>query len=130
MKGRKNQMTAVLIGLLLFGLYLVMSKREGFNSDSPSSIRNGTVVLFYTDTCPHCTNLKPVWDQVTAKYGSKVKAINCTDPDSTVKAAMDSFNVTGMPAIYCKNSTGAVSEYSGDRSLQDLSAFIDQCSSS
>lgn len=122
-------MSMVVIGLLLLGLFMLMTRKEGFNSDSPSSIKNGTVVLFYTDTCPHCTNLKPVWDQITAKYGSKVKAINCTTPDTTVKAAMDSFNVTGMPAIYCKNSTGVVSEYSGDRSLQDLSSFIDQCTS-
>jgi thiol-disulfide isomerase/thioredoxin len=129
---RKTDNTLLLVGLLCVAAFLVYKfyNREGFNSDSPSSITNGTVVLFYSKTCGHCSKLEPVWDQITAKYGSKVLAIDCTTPTASVTAAMNKYSVTAYPTILCINATGNATPYTGDKTLADLSSFIDQCTSS
>jgi hypothetical protein len=131
-RNRKTGNTLLLVGLLCVAAFLVYKfyNREGFNSDSPSAIKNGAVVLFYSKTCSHCSKLEPVWDQITNKYGTKVLSIDCTNPTASTTAAMNKYSVTAFPTIVCINSMGNATPYTGDKTVTDLSSFIDQCTSS
>lgn len=82
-----------------------------------------TLIKFYAPWCPHCTNLKPILEELVEKFDHKdfkVGAVNCD------KHQMDGLvEIEGYPTLYfVKRSTGHLIKYDGPRDIEHLSKFI------
>lgn len=75
------------------------------------------IVLYYTDSCPHCINFKPVWKSFVSKNMSlpvKFREVDCEKEEA---------DVDGVPTVmYYEN--GKEEEYRGTRTRKGLEEFI------
>lgn len=82
------------------------------------------LVEFYAPWCGHCKQLAPIYDKLGEKY---------KDNDDIVIAKMDStgneledIKIQGFPTIKLfKKETNEMIDYSGERTLEGMSKFID-----
>jgi thiol-disulfide isomerase/thioredoxin len=121
-----DKWTVVLLLAIIFGCAFVVKffgLQENFNSDSPDELNNKLIVV-YSPNCGHCKALAVVWDELTAKYGSEVKAINATDPAN--RAFLDSAKIGGYPYIARVDANGNMEEYKGERTTAAISKFFEQ----
>lgn len=82
------------------------------------------VILFKAEWCGHCTQFIDTWQ--TLQKNIKNPNIKFTTYEQTNKKHKEEFttyNVTGFPTIKIKIGE-TVTEYTGDRSLEDLTQFI------
>lgn len=83
---------------------------------------NTAIVMLYTHTCPHCINLKPIYEKMApllVQEGIQVCAINVAHQR---KAAIE-YQVKGVPSIrLIHNSTKH--EYKGRRSEEEIMNWI------
>jgi len=85
----------VLFGIFILSviLYQFVPKQEGLQDDF-------TGLMFFTiDQCGHCTKLKPTIEKLKENYGSKIKDVDCSDPDSVTKALMEKYSIKQYPTI-------------------------------
>jgi len=106
-----------------------------FGQDAPSDVvvlttanfkenmaKGDWLVEFYAPWCGHCKKLAPTLDQLATTLKGKV---NIGKVDCTVETDLqDAFGVPGYPTLkfITKNE---VYEYSGDRSFENLVAFVE-----
>jgi len=87
------------------------------------------LVDFYAPWCGHCQDLAPVLDELSGKYKERAEAgegpnVTVAKVDCTVEDALkERFNIDGYPTIKLFKGGKSIS-YTGDRSLQDLEAFV------
>lgn len=81
------------------------------------------LVEFYAPWCGHCKQLAPIYDQLGEKYA---------DQDDIVIAKMDSTanelehtKIQSFPTLKLYKKDGEVVDYSGARSLESLTVFVD-----
>lgn len=88
------------------------------------------MVLFHMSGCGPCGAFMPTWDEFTRRfnglYGVHIVKIN--GPEN--REITNQFNVSGFPSVmFCphgiSNPSTAI-EYTGNRSLADLEAFLKQ----
>lgn len=99
---------------------------------SPSfdhAISNGvTIVKFFAPWCGHCKRLVPTWDELAGKYVGnkdvKVAKVDCTLTDNKDLCAEQ--EVDGFPTIFIYKDGEKITEYNGNRSLDDLVNFINR----
>jgi len=97
------------------------------NFDSVIDGSKGALVEFFAPWCGHCKKLAPDWETLGASFdGSKDVVIGKVDADAH-KDLGNRFDVHGYPTIkwFPKGST-TPEDYSGGRSLEDLTAFVTQ----
>ena len=89
-----------------------------------------SIVLFYTDWCPHCSDTKPVWNELGEKAAFfDVCAFNCEKYDdhfNKIQQANPTF-VAGYPTIWIYQGGTPIKEYDGPR---DVGSLIKQCMNS
>jgi thioredoxin-like negative regulator of GroEL len=76
------------------------------------------VVDFWSPTCPHCVNYKPVFEDVASTYGDRVlvAAVNVNDaPESS-----DAYNIQPMPATVFLVNGREVLRVEGEMSKEEL----------
>jgi thiol-disulfide isomerase/thioredoxin len=86
-----------------------------------------TLYLFKTDWCPHCKQIKPMWDKFVEDNenkefnGYKVQyvTIDCDQDPSTA----DKFNIKGYPTIKL-DVRGEVIEFQGKPDEEALNQFL------
>jgi len=84
---------------------------------------------FYMEKCPHCVNFNPIWKalekEVTAKkYNITLKKYDLSADENAEKVA--EYNINSAPTIILSGATkGDHTEYSGERSVPALIAFIE-----
>ncbi len=95
---------------------------EGFYADT--EVAKPDLVLFYVDWCPHCKEVKPMFEQLKAKYPERVKMMNAEDPANVEMAKK--YKVEAYPTIMMigSNIENGALEYSGDRSMESIEAFL------
>lgn len=87
-----------------------------------------TIVKFFAPWCGHCKRLAPTWDDLATKFignlNVKVAKVDCTLSDN--KELCSSQEVDGFPTIFLYKNGDKVTEYNGNRSLDDLVNFVNR----
>ncbi|CAE6365890.1 unnamed protein product [Rhizoctonia solani] len=99
-------------------------------ADFASSISKGLwLVEFYSPYCPHCKRFAPTWDKVAKEKaplegisGFTMAQVNCIAQGDLC----NSNQVTGYPQVILFKEGEKIEEYSGDRTPDDLSSWIDK----
>lgn len=91
-----------------FGKTDYYANREHMPKDANSN-KTATLMLFYTDWCPHCTSAKPEWEALKEQYdGKSINGYNmmfvehdCTNANDSPKMTelMNQYGVEGYPTI-------------------------------
>jgi len=85
-------------------------------------------VEFYATWCGHCKRLAPIWTQLGEKYApikDKLMIAKLDVPENDLPASLP-FRVQGFPTLKFKPAGGReFIDYEGDRSLENLVAFIE-----
>lgn len=127
---------AIVIGifLLLSGSFASASivlgnntKSDGYSSYGGGNSGQGQLVLFYTDWCGYCKDLKPIWAKLQKEFGSTLVSVDA-DKHSFLKK---SYGVRGYPSIYwcpkgASNSATIAEQYNGSRDEESIRDFINQ----
>ncbi|CAG9772659.1 unnamed protein product [Ceutorhynchus assimilis] len=92
-------------------------------------IKSGvTFVDFYSPWCGHCKRLAPTWEQLGKKYedkeGVKIGKVDCTVTEN--REFCNEQEIEGFPSLFLYKDGQKISEYSGNRELEDLSDFVDK----
>ncbi|KAG8688702.1 hypothetical protein FRC11_004943 [Ceratobasidium sp. 423] len=99
-------------------------------ADFTSSISKGLwLVEFYSPYCPHCKRFAPTWDKVAKEKAPLVDISGFTMAQVNCIAQGDLCNsngVTGYPQVMLFQDGKKLEEYSGDRTHDDLSSWIDK----
>lgn len=87
-----------------------------------------TIVKFFAPWCGHCKRLVPTWNDLAGKYvgnrNVKVAKVDCTLADN--KELCSQQEVDGFPTIFIYKNGDKITEYNGNRSLDDLVNFINR----
>lgn len=87
-----------------------------------------TIIKFYAPWCGHCKRLVPTWDELATKYvgnkNVKIAKVDCTLSDN--KDLCSTQEVDGFPTIFIYRNGDKVTEYNGNRSLEDLVNFVNR----
>jgi len=87
-----------------------------------------TFVKFFAPWCGHCKRMGPTWDELAAKFvgtsGVKIAKVDCTLAES--KEVCSDQDVNGFPTIFIYKDGEKITEYSGNRSLDDLFEFVNR----
>jgi len=98
------------------------------NEDDPQSIMNSdkpTMVFFYAPWCGHCQRAKPEFQKLMQQARGRAHMIDC----DAHKEIAQQHDIQGFPTIrYYPNGprNGNGQEYQGDRSAEDMLAFMSQ----
>ena len=101
-----------------------MNKKEHFNEHKK------TLLFFYADWCPHCTNFKPeVLKFKQQNEANKQLEVKMLEESACPPELMKKHNVRGFPTVVLVTVDGAGQEradtYNGERSSEGLQHFID-----
>ena len=116
----------VLFVILIFSIVynMVSTTYETFNNVATSNINTGKkFVLFYTETCPHCTAMLNDWNTAAKKVNTgtqKMIKINCTKN----KDVANMYNVTSYPTMLLLSNGKLVSVYTGSRNASDFENYV------
>jgi thiol-disulfide isomerase/thioredoxin len=92
-------------------------------TDKPYSL-----VFFYMDSCPHCVDFKPVWEEFVGSIGNMPYASKlCTASVSANNDAMTSkYNVQGFPTVLLinNNSSAKPVKFVEERTIEKLYQFV------
>lgn len=85
-----------------------------------------TFVKFFAPWCGHCKRMAPTWDELALKFVGnhlvKIAKVDCTLSDN--KELCSQQEVNGFPTILIYKDGSKLSEYNGNRSLDDLYEFV------
>lgn len=83
------------------------------------------LILAYSDSCPHCRNFKPIWNQFKNKYQNviDIREVDTQNPKEA-KIAQE-LGVRSIPKIYLLNN-GKKHVFEGERNLANLEKFVKQ----
>ena len=103
--------------------YLNLHNEKEIND---SIIASGNfVILYYSDMCGHCIQLKPTWNKLCDSIKNKkdITIINVEANNFERLPEKYKKNIEGYPTII-KYSRGKKIEYNGTREFADLKKFI------
>ena len=88
--------------------------------------RDNFVILYYSDMCGHCIQLKPIWNKLcnSIKNNNSVIIVNVEYNNIKYLRAKYKKNIMGFPTIIKYSRGKKHSEYSGRRELKDMKKFI------
>jgi thiol-disulfide isomerase/thioredoxin len=81
------------------------------------------LMLFKADWCGHCTKFKSTWEHISKVYKNKFNFV-VYDAD-TQKENFEEYKVDAFPTLLAKNGNNVIT-YNGDRSMEDLTNFLQQ----
>ena len=83
-----------------------------------------TIVLVYTETCPHCISYMPIWKKLCATPGRKANMISM--PASTYQQTplSEKKQVTGVPSVLHVDQSGHITEIMDPRNMSTMTNTI------
>ena len=118
---------------VIYGLVLVMVLAFGYfvrRSGSVQGFQGGvdTFGLYYANWCPHCKDVKPIFDQWGASKGSvqvggKTVFVKMFE-ESADKDKMSGKPVRGFPTFLLEKSDGTIVECNEDRTPEGWMKFL------
>lgn len=94
---------------------------------SPNNLSNTPFVLyyFYSQSCPHCINFAPAWNEIVNRLknikGLSIRTVDTNKPENEKLAFY--YNITGSPTVILVTPDNTL-EYSGNRSASDVYNFV------
>jgi len=85
-----------------------------------------SLVKFFAPWCGHCKRLAPTWEELAKKFVDNSE-VNIVKVDCTLEVNKQLCNdeeVDGFPSVFLYKNGKKISEYNGNRSLEDLQDFI------
>lgn len=103
--------------------YLNLHNKKEVNDSIISG--NNVVILYYSDMCGYCIQLKPTWDKLCNSIKNKkdIIVVNVEANNFEHLPAKYKKNIDGYPTII-KYSKGKKSQYEGNREYADMKKFI------
>lgn len=99
-------------------------------ADFDTSISKGLwLVEFYSPYCPHCKRFAPTWDKVAKEKAplAEISGFTMAQVDCIAQGDVCHSNkVTGYPQVMLFQDGKKITEYSGDRTPDALSSFVDK----
>jgi thiol-disulfide isomerase/thioredoxin len=85
---------------------LFHANREN-ETDSSTTNKTATLMLFYVDWCPYCKTAKPEWEALKEEYEGKnvngyiihFAEYNCTNETAEINQLMDKYSIEGYPTV-------------------------------
>ncbi|KAL5559636.1 hypothetical protein UlMin_035847 [Ulmus minor] len=81
---------------------------------------------FYAPWCGHCKKLAPILDEVSVSYESDPDVVIAKLDATANDIPTDTFDVQGYPTLYFRSASGNLSQYDGDRTKEEIIAFIEK----
>jgi len=94
--------------------------KVGGLADYKLAAEAGGPLMYYSPSCPHCTNAAPKWAAMAAATG-KAYAVNVQDANCQRAGLCD--NVAAVPKLVYLNSSGESDEYAGPMTVEGLKAW-------
>jgi thioredoxin-related protein len=134
-----------LVAVAGFAVYWWMNKRndckvkkEGFSDDAIESSEHlntcdktkskYTIMFFHMDTCPHCKDFEPAWNQFEsyAQTNDMLSRTLCaTRVSADDRDTCRKFKIQGFPTVFLvNNKSGDKTEFKGARTLDALKNFV------
>jgi len=121
----------IILSLVLIIIMMLLCKfNKSLNSQEIQNFNNNNntpkIINFNTSWCYWSKKLQPVWDELTENM--KNKNIQCIDLKCDLdenKETCEKYNVQGFPTIKLIVDNKVI-DYEGDRSLDNLSKFIEK----
>ena len=87
---------------------------------------DNVVILYYSDMCGYCIQLKPIWNKLcnSIKNNNSVIIVNVEYNNFKYLRAKYKKNIMGFPTIIKYSRYKKHSEYSGRRELKDMKKFV------
>ncbi|GFX76406.1 thioredoxin domain-containing protein 5 [Trichonephila clavipes] len=100
---------------------VVELSRDNFENAIAQGI---SFVKFFVPWCGHCKRLEPVWNNLAIKFSSnpkiKIAKVDCTKEERLCVE----HKVPGYPTLYIFREGELITEYHGERKLENLHSFI------
>jgi len=123
----------ILVGLYSYNYYKGKVK-DRFKDVANINRRNkeAIVYFFHVDWCPHCKKALPEWNAFVDQYDGKeingyvIKCIStdCTQESSSVKAAMNKFNISSFPTVKLVKDETTI-DFESRITRTSLTSFVD-----
>ena len=120
--------SVVVILVIGVGIYLYMKPtNEQFEENKDTSNNSKKLILFFSPNCGHCRDFmegdNSTWNQLVKKYQEnlQISEINCSENPELAT----NYSIVEFPTIKMFSEDGKESVYKGDRSIEDLSAFVE-----
>lgn len=97
---------------------------KGQGKQFNSAVKNGAIVLFYSNNCGHCTAMKPQWD---ALEKVKLSGCNVVSVDAAAAGELDDKwkeHTNSVPTIIAINPSGDKVNFTGDRTTEGFVKFM------
>ncbi|KAK9266218.1 hypothetical protein L1049_012422 [Liquidambar formosana] len=79
---------------------------------------------FYAPWCGHCKKLAPILDEVAISFENDADVIIAKMDATANDFPNEIFDVQGFPTLYFKSASGNLLQYEGDRTKEEIIAFI------
>lgn len=87
-------------------------------------ITKDTVIFVYSDSCPHCTNMKPLIEELEGQGYNFYRATGSDAKSQELLSDCFADIMTGyVPQFICPDGT----EHTGEMPIEDLKDFADKC---
>lgn len=93
------------------------------------NMRSKILMYVGSDACPHCRTFLPVFNRFSAQNPHiKTAYLNLKKMSESFMEKLDYIiqNLPGIPAIYVFNNGVPTAAFSGERTIQGISDFVDQ----
>ena len=127
---KKNVIIILLLVLLGFMIYIKFFYNKKFlikhdlTSDKNKTDRP-TIINFNTSWCGYSLEFQPIWNSFTETMKSKdIDVIDMKCDKNENKQSCKNYNIRGYPTISLF-SDGRRIDYEGERTVQDLSKFVE-----
>lgn len=83
-----------------------------------------TIILYYSNTCPHCVLFKPIWNELKTKLANSIKFVEYEEQKDA--EIINNSNIDYYPTIKIKKNLEDEYEYIGDRTLINIMEELDE----
>jgi protein disulfide-isomerase-like protein len=121
---QENTLFVVFIFMFVYYVYSNNYYSKNFEKNKKDEDENViTLILFFAPWCPHCKEVKPIFEELQKEYsGDKKVKISIVNGDED-KESIKSNNVTSYPTIILKKNN-VKDIYNGVRSKKNFENFI------